>query len=448
MPLFSYAYLMPSKTSPSGYLVQTSTLTSAQLVSFNFLDFINTLDEGLAKTLPKQPTLKEPSAILVAVSDTSKEDIDSSLEELKALCLSAGIKVVGTCFQRRAPHPRTYVGEGKLEELYLESLRLGANMLVFNTELTPSQWRTITNKTDLLVLDRSMVILDIFAQRVHSVAGKVQVELAQLRYNYPRLTEMDSGLSRLTGGIGARGPGETKLEISRRRVLERIKLLEKRLQKLKKNRAVQGKRRKESSIPIVSIVGYTNAGKSSLFNCITASSVLVEDKLFATLDPTRRKVILSLSSFNEDLEGNFTFILSDTVGFIRELPKELQEAFSATLDELKEASLLLHVIDISDKEALLKAEAVLSLLKELGLSHIPIINVLNKCDKAETFQIENLTKALKAIPISALKKEGIEKLLKEIVKVLVHNGTAALPRHTLVFSSCCFLSPLISLLLS
>ncbi|RIL10333.1 MAG: GTPase HflX [Proteobacteria bacterium] len=281
----------------------------------------------------------------------------------------------------------------------------------------PGQWRAITNATELKVLDRSMLILDIFAQRASSSDGRLQVELAQLRYNLPKLVEKDAGLSRLTGGIGGRGPGETKLEIGRRRIRDRISDLERRIDKLSAERQLRRQKRQESKLPLAAIIGYTNVGKSTLFNVITGSSVVAEDKLFATLDPAKRKVVVPGE------EGRLTeFVLSDTVGFIRNLPEELRNAFRATLEELYDAALLLHVMDASDPEIAKRKQAVDEILAEMKLAQVPCLNVLNKIDLADRGELPGLVREYGAVPVSARTKEGIDKIVLMIAEKLTDNG--------------------------
>jgi GTP-binding protein HflX len=289
-------------------------------------------------------------------------------------------------------------------------------MLIFDTELKPSQWRSIVNSTELKVIDRSMLILDIFAQRAQSADGRLQVELAQLKYNLPRLVEKDAGLSRLSGGIGGRGPGETKLEIGRRRIRERIADLERRLEKVRESRDFRRGRRRENQLQLVSVVGYTNVGKSTLFNLLTGSQVLAENKLFATLDPSQRRLFIPPSGNGavELGQPGRTVIISDTVGFIRKLPVELETAFRATLEELYDAALLVHVVDASDLDAVEKYQAVRKIINQMSLADAPELVVVNKIDAVESAVVEALARELKGIPVSAAKKIGIGALLAEI----------------------------------
>ena len=262
------------------------------------------------------------------------------MEELKELAQSSGVYVVDSIIQRpQQISPTTLMGEGKLRELLIKCMQSGVDLIIFDQNLTPGQMAAISDRTELRVLDRTQLILDIFAQRAHTLEGKIQVELAQLKYMLPRLARKTLALSRLTGGIGGRGPGETKLEIDRRRVRDRIHLLEKELEKVRKGREQRRARRTKTGVPILSIIGYTNAGKSTLFNLLTQSQFLVEDKLFATLDPATRKLRCPLKQ---------DWVVTDTVGFIKDLPRDLMVAFRPTFDELQESDLLIHLVDISN----------------------------------------------------------------------------------------------------
>jgi GTP-binding protein HflX len=330
--------------------------------------------------------------------------------------------------QKRRADPKTYIGSGKLQDLVIRCIRLGADMLIFDTELKPSQWRAITNSTELKVIDRSMLILDIFAQRAQSSDGRLQVELAQLKYNLPRLVEKDAGLSRLSGGIGGRGPGETKLEIGRRRIRDRIAELERRLSKVRESRDFRRSRRRENQLQLVSIVGYTNVGKSTLFNLLTGSNVTAENKLFATLDPSQRRLFLP-PTINDGRSGR-TVILSDTVGFIRSLPAELETAFRATLEELYDASLMVHVVDASDPDALGKYRAVRKILEVMELREAPELVVFNKIDKVDEERIRLLCQELPGMAVSAAKKIGLGALLAEVDRRVPqpnHGSTQASP---------------------
>jgi len=314
-------------------------------------------------------------ALLISVTTGSKVMAEESLLELSELARSAGVQVMDRVIQRRKKiHPRLILGRGKLMEIMLMSLRLGANLLLFDQELSPSQVRSVTDHTDLRVIDRTQLILDIFARRAKSREGKLQIEMAQLKYLLPQLSTRDDALSRLTGGIGARGPGETRLEIDRRRINDRIARLARELKSVGRQRFHRRNRRRKRDVPVISLVGYTNAGKSTLLNTLTSSHIQAEDLLFATLDPTSRRL-----RFPRDME----VIITDTVGFIRNLPAELLKAFSSTLEELHEADLLLHLIDLSNPAWHDQMEVVESLLRDLELEQIPCLKVFNKIDLVE-----------------------------------------------------------------
>lgn len=343
-------------------------------------------------------------ALLISVTSDSKAVAEDSLAELKELVRTSGIYVAGTVLQQRQKiDPRFLMGRGKLQEIIILALQNFASLLIFDQELNPSQIRSITDATELKVIDRTQLILDIFAQRAQTREGKLQVELAQLKYLLPRLVTKNTAMSRLTGGIGGRGPGETKLEINRRRVRERITQLEKSLDAVRKQRRQQRSLRSKKGLPIISIIGYTNAGKSTLLNTLTNSRVISESKLFATLDPSSRRL-----RFPRDIE----VIITDTVGFIKNLPEDLKVAFRATLEELESADLLLHVIDISNPRFEDQIESVEKILEDLNLKNIPMIRVLNKQDLVEKSAISRLEKNLDGIALSALDAPSLLPLIE------------------------------------
>ncbi len=338
-------------------------------------------------------------ALLVSVSSEPRWRVEESVAELRELCRTAGVEVLGAVAQRvNRVHPAFLMGRGKLSQVAIKALQAGANLLLFDQELTPSQARNLARFTELRIVDRTQLILDIFAQRARSREGKLQVEMAQLRYRLPHLADEDNALSRLSGGIGGRGPGETKLEIDRRRVREREARLAKELAGMKRQRLNRRLRRRRAALPVVSIIGYTNAGKSTLLNTLTRSRILAEDRLFATLDPTSRRLKLP-----RDQE----VIITDTVGFIRCLPTQLIEAFSATLEELAEADLLLHVIDAAAPGVEERIEAVEALLSRLGLKTIPCLKIFNKADLADRVGLAALVRRHGGTPVCALKEESL-----------------------------------------
>ncbi len=345
-------------------------------------------------------------AILVSVSPKPKYEQEDSVAELKELAESSDVIVLASVIQRpKEINPKFLMGEGKIRELVITAMNRGATLLIFDQDLTPSQIKSISELTELKVIDRSQLILDIFARRAHSRDGKVQVELAQLKYRLPRLTGKGTAMSRLMGGIGGRGPGEMKLEIDRRRVRDRIGLLEKELKILSKARSQRKSRRVERKIPIVSIIGYTNAGKSTLLNALTKSRTFVEDKLFATLDTASRRL-----RFPRERE----VVITDTVGFIRDLPKDLMAAFRSTLEELEDADLLLHVVDASNPRFGQHISSVDCILSELNLADKKRLLVFNKTDRLSGEELENLSVRFGAIGVSALDTNTFRPLLNAI----------------------------------
>ena len=368
------------------------------------LELIEALEEEFVRSRPvREVDQGKDRAILISVTTGSKADAEDSMAELVELARSAGVEILDQVIQRRKHlHPRFILGRGKLVEIVLKSLRLGANLLLFDQELSPSQIRSVTDHTDLRVIDRTQLILDIFASRARSREGKLQIEMAQLKYMLPKLTTRDDALSRLSGGIGARGPGETRLEIDKRRINDRITRLGKELKAVGEQRYHRRNRRRKRDVPVISLVGYTNAGKSTLLNTLTKSEIQAEDLLFATLDPTSRRL-----RFPEDME----VIITDTVGFIRNLPTELLKAFESTLEELFEADLLLHVIDVSNPAWRQQASVVESLLAELELDTIPCLQVFNKIDRVAPECFDQLPPFGEGVRISALDAATLAPLL-------------------------------------
>jgi GTP-binding protein HflX len=349
-------------------------------------------------------------ALLVHVALGREAHSAARIEELRELCRTAGVQVVGVLDQRRPQaDPKYLLGRGKLEEVVLRAMQAGADTLIFDPDLTTGQARAISDKTELKVLDRTMLILDIFAQHAKSRDGKLQVELAQLKYTLPRLQEKNTMMSRLTGGIGGRGPGETKLEINRRRARERIQRLEKEIDEIGRHRRGRRAQRERTRVPIVAIVGYTNAGKSTLLNSVTNADVLAESKLFATLDPTSRRL-----RFPRERE----IVLTDTVGFIRDLPKDLVNAFRATLEELGAADLLLHILDAADADLESKRAAVERILGDLDLAATPRLLVFNKADLLPEGAADELARKHGGLAISARNRESTRELLHQIEATL------------------------------
>ncbi|MCG3174031.1 MAG: GTPase HflX [Myxococcota bacterium] len=400
---------------PFGYYIWRS----VGEMDLSFSGWIAAIEEEFGKrfgAVKSMDTLRR--AILVGVRFGKQGSTPETLAELRELAVSAGVEVAEVILQKRpAPDPKYLVGRGKMEELVLQCMRHDANVIVFDHDLAPAQAREVQKMTDVNVIDRSQLILEIFAQRARSADGKLQVQLAQLKYELPRISIKQSGLSRLTGGIGAVGPGETKLEILQRRVRDRIARLEKEIARLSMQREVRRSKRRQAGLPVVAIVGYTNAGKSTLMNALTGANVLAENKLFATLDPTSRRL-----RFPRERE----VILTDTVGFIHDLPKDLVTAFRATLEVLYEADLLLHVLDISNPRMDQQAASVEMILVDMDLANTPRLTVLNKCDQVPAEQIESLAERLKAVPVSALTGEGLTRLARSIEYTLWRQGVSEL----------------------
>ena len=350
---------------------------------------------------------EKPQRAILAAADCGEWDAEVSIDELEELAKSAGAEVVAKVIQQRAEYDRaTVIGRGKLEEIKQLAEAEEVDILIFDCELTAANIRNLEEATGLGVIDRTMLILDIFAARAQSRAGRLQVELAQYKYRLPRLEGMGKNLSRLGGGIGTRGPGESKLESDRRHIRRRIETLERKLEELSANRELIRSRRKKEGIVTAAIVGYTNAGKSTLLNRLTNAGVLSEDKLFATLDPTARAL---------ELPDGRSIMLVDTVGFVRRLPHHLVEAFKSTLEETVQADLLLNVCDISSGEADSQTEVTRTLLESLGADKIPMLNVLNKCDLLEGARPICTSDC---VMVSAKTGEGVDEMLEKISKML------------------------------
>ncbi len=384
-------------------------------IDVDFVDFITELENDFAR---KRGELyradRRERAILVGVTTGSVEEEKERLLELAELARVSDVVVLDTIVQRRHKlDPRYLVGKGKIEELVIRSLQEGADLIIFDQTLQPNQVRSISAATDLKILDRTQLILDIFARRAQSREGKLQVELAQLRYMLPRLTEMDTALSRLTGGIGGRGPGETKLEMDRRRVRDRIQRLQNEIQSIRRKRGERRKRRVGRGLPIVTLVGYTNAGKSSLLNRLTESNVAAGSRMFETLDPTSRRLRVPVER---------EVLLADTVGFIRDLPPELLDAFRATLEEIETSSLILHVVDASQSDYQERMAAVVGILEGLELDEIPRLVVYNKSDLLSPEARNELGSGDGHVLVSAVTGEGAEALVARVGEVLRESG--------------------------
>ncbi len=395
------------------------------------LEMIRSLEEEFSRSVgPPLVESERERAILVTVYNRDKAAAEASMEELAELARTAGVEVTDKVLHRQdSINPKSLIGKGKLQDLAIRSMGLGAELLIVDHNLSPGQARAIGDTIEVKVIDRTQLILDIFAQHADSRDGKLQVELAQLKYLMPRLAAKDDSLSRLTGGIGARGPGETKLEIGRRRIQDRISRLEHELKRLARSRDQRRARRQRAGIPIVSIVGYTNAGKSTLLNSLTNSEVFVEDMLFATLDTHSRRL-----RFPRERE----IVITDTVGFIRDLPKDLIAAFKATLEELRDASLLLHIVDVSSEQLEEQTKSVETILEELELAEIPRLLVLNKIDKTDPARVTAIAGQTGGYPISALRREGLIPLLKAM-EAHIWRG---LPSEAVVKTGTDFGSPL------
>ena len=388
----------------------------------HFGELITALEREFAEQArTREVRAKDGRAILVHVGEKRRRGgqrrAQARLRELLSLAETAGVEIVHQVVQLRDRiDPKFVLGKGKLEEVVMRAIELDAETLIFDLELSPAQASGIAQQTDLKVLDRTQIILDIFAQRAETRDGKVQVELAQLKYSLPRLSQKDDALSRLTGGIGGRGPGETTLEIGRRRARERLTRLEKEMAQLAKQRAQRRRRRERSEAPVIAIVGYTNAGKSTLLNTLTNAGVLAENRLFATLDTRARQLRLA--------DGVYA-VLSDTVGFIREMPRDLFAAFRATFEEARDADLILEIVDASDPEHEEHEKTTRKLLKELGLDDIPRLVVWNKTDLLDQEQQAALRERMDDVALCALTRDSTRPLLDRMLCMLQTSGAVS-----------------------
>ena len=397
-------HILPDEDSEPYQVLEPATI---QELNIDCLAQILALESELTrKNSLYKPESGRETAFLINATTSDPKDAYASIEELKELCKTSRINVIGTAVQRRKTiDPKFVVGKGKLSSLIIQAIQKYATLLVFDRELSSSQIRSITDFVEMKVIDRTQLILDIFAKQAKSREGKFQVELAQMEYLLPRLITKNTAMSRLTGGIGGRGPGETKLEINRRRVNERINRLKKEIATIRKQRHQQKSRRKRKDLPIISIVGYTNVGKSTLLNTLTQSKIMAANRLFATLDPSSRRL-----RFPKDTE----VIITDTVGFIQNLPKDLMEAFHATLEELTDADVILHVIDISNPRYQQQKDSVEKILKDLKLDAIPTIYVFNKIDRVDLDSFDNKWLLNQGVLICATQKQTLKPLVEKL----------------------------------
>ena len=397
--------------SPDGDGVEQLPPLPPSQIELDFQTWIRDLEEELSRTVGTRAVGDGERAILVSVTAGRRAaDLETHVAELRELAHSAGVEIIDVVTQNRPrADPKTLLGSGKLQDLAIRAFQSDVDLVIVDQDLTPTQARNLAERVELRVIDRTQLILDIFAQHATTRDGKLQVELAQLKYRLPRLAQRaDVSLSRLAGGIGGRGPGETKLEVDRRRTRDRMTRIERELRKLGGQRENRRRRRSRRDVPVLSIVGYTNAGKSTLLRALTKTDVYVADKMFATLDPVSRRL-----RFPRERE----VIITDTVGFIRDLPPDLVTAFRTTLEELSDASLLLHVIDASVPDYDRRIEAVRSVLKEIGME-TPELLIFNQIDKLEAGQGEAIARRYGGVAVSALTRAGLRDLLEQTQKML------------------------------
>ncbi|HEY6261038.1 MAG TPA: GTPase HflX [Nitrospiraceae bacterium] len=414
--LLSLAHLNPPN--PQGQLYTLLKPTPVYQCPVSFETFIRELESDLQRQSGSHKTAQGQTAILVSASPKSKPEQEEHLAELAELASSADLTVIDRIVQRtQSGRHRFQLGSGKLKDILTQAMQKGTDLLIFDQDLAPAQVRAIAEITDLTVIDRTQLILDIFAQRAHSREGKVQVELAQLRYLLPRLSGQGTSLSRLGGGIGSRGPGETKLETDRRRIRDRIDHLEREIEGFARHQNQRRSHRIRQQFPVLSIVGYTNAGKSTLLNALTNSQVSTAPRVFETLDTTSRRL---------HLPHGREVIITDTVGFIRDLPKDLLAAFRTTLDELRDADIILHVVDAGAKDLDSHIAAVETVLKSLTLDQLPRVLVFNKCDQLSAGEAEALCRRYGAIGISSLHQETLSPLIQHLEERL----TALVPGNS------------------
>ena len=398
------AHLLPRPLDDRNWAVLNASNPAS--LDLDFAALVASLEEELARVETAGEGKGWERAILIGITGKNRAAAEDSMEELAELARSAGLEVAATLIQRRPRFdPRFLMGKGKLSELVVQALQLGADLLVFDAELSPSQVRSITDFTELKVIDRTQLILDLFAQRARSREGKLQVEMAQVKYLLPRLVGRGDALSRLMGGIGGRGPGESKLEMDRRRLRDRLHRLNQDLAGVRDERRERRQPRKRLRLPVLSIIGYTNAGKSTLFNALTHAAVLSEDRLFATLDPTSRRL-----RFPREQE----VIITDTVGFIKNLPKNLMEAFKATLEELEEADLLIHVVDLSNPRFMEQMATVDDILASLNLQDKQVLKVFNKADRVNPNLAAVQCRIHQGVAISAIDPQTLPPLIARL----------------------------------